>query len=177
MNHRLILTLAALSTISVACSDDGSPKTIQDCYPAMYKQAKDLDAALTAAGSTGGTPETFQKDLDICAKKAEVISKYYDANKDSIKASGDEYKALADKNSWNSVSDVACRVFSSVMMIDVYKELKQTYDQINQCKTIVATDEQAKANWEKETNGFLSEDTWNAAAKAAIESGNKQPQQ
>ena len=166
MKKFAMLMIGALACSLTACGDGDDKKTIDDCRPGVYVQAKAINEAMAAAGS--------EATAEVCEKKGQALSDYIDKNGDAIKTAGTEYKKYADKGSWDSVSDVLCTAYSAVLLTDAYAQLKAVNKQIEDCTKIIASaTEDQQSVWNKAVTGLTSVEGWEAALGAAIESGNK----
>lgn len=166
MKKIAMLMIGALSCSLAACGDGDDKKTIDDCRPGVYVQAKAINEAMTAAGS--------EATADVCQKKGTALSDYIEKNTDAIKNAGTEYKKYAEKGSWDSASDVFCTAYSALLLTDAYAQLKAVNEQIETCKGIIisATEEQQSV-WNSAIKGLTSVEGWEAALGAAIDSGSK----
>lgn len=173
------LMIVALACTFAACSDDdgnksssgddGNKRNIEDCRPAIYTQAKGLNDALVAAK---GTETDAAK---ICLAQTTAMTAYVAEHGEDLKNAGLDYKNYATKGAWNSVSDVACNILSSMMLIDTYNQLKTIHESMTVCDgAFTDAESDAAKSWSEAKKGLTSVEGWEAALKAAVESGSKQ---
>lgn len=164
------LMIGALACTFAACSDDdGNKRNIEDCRPAIYTQAKGLNDALVAAK---GTETDAAK---ICLAQTAAMTTYVAEHGEDLKKAGLDYNIYATKGAWDSVSDVACNVLSSLMLLDTYAQLKTIHESMTVCDgAFTDAESEAAKSWSNAKKGLTSVEGWEAALGAAVESGSKQ---